>query len=89
MTDGHFRQMRLPSALAHVMHVHAKVILRRHSMQAKRCDNCNKKLFEYNNLTISCEKANKRQEELAICCPRCKIINRVTVVELRNVNKPA
>lgn len=46
-------------------------------MQAKRCDNCNKKLFEYNNLTISCEKANKRQEELAICCPRCKIINRV------------
>lgn len=58
-------------------------------MQAKRCDNCNKKLFEYNNLLISCEKSNERQEGLAIFCPRCKIVNRVTVTELRNVNKPA
>jgi phage FluMu protein Com len=58
-------------------------------MQAKRCDNCNKKLFEFNNLTILCEKAKERQEALAISCPRCKIINRVTVFEPRNVNKPA
>lgn len=58
-------------------------------MQTLRCQNCNKKLCEYDNLVVHRDNAKEQLGQFAFFCPRCKIINRVTVAELRNVNKPA